>query len=311
QARGVALPPIARRDEPDGLAYRHVRVEIDREQRTASFTIVAPTGEQPGDVAGIEAAGADWWPLAMGRELDDAILCMRTNETEIGTWLLRTEGSPAAVLAADRLLAEHREHWFVRETIGLLRRTLARLDVSSRSMFALVEPGSCFAGLLAELAFAADRGYMLALPDEPERAPGLVLTESSFGLFPMVNGQSRLARRFHDDAAVLEALRARIGEAFDAERAEAAGLVTFAPDALDLDDEIRITLEERAALSAVALTGLESNLRFTTETMETRIFGRLSAWQNWIFTRPNAVGEAGALKVYGTGEKARLDRHRA
>src|SRR5690606_1441821 len=178
QARGVALPPIARRDEPDGLAYRHVRVEIDREQRTASFTIVAPTGEQPGDVAGIEAAGAGWWPLAMGRELDDAILCMRTNETEIGTWLLRTEGSPAAVLAADRLLAEHREHWFVRETIGLLRRTLARLDVSSRSMFALVEPGSCFAGLLAELAFAADRGYMLALPDEPERAPGLVLTES-------------------------------------------------------------------------------------------------------------------------------------
>ena len=311
QARGVALPPIARRDEPDGLAYRHVRVEIDREQRTASFTIVAPTGEQPGDVAGIEAAGADWWPLAMGRELDDAILCMRTNETEIGTWLLRTEGSPAAVLAADRLLAEHREHWFVRETIGLLRRTLARLDVSSRSMFALVEPGSCFAGLLAELAFAADRGYMLALPDEPERAPGLVLTESSFGLFPMVNGQSRLARRFHDDAAVLEALRARIGEAFDAERAEAAGLVTFAPDALDWDDEIRIAIEERAAMSADALTGLESNLRFTTETMETRIFGRLSAWQNWIFTRPNAVGEAGALKVYGTGEKARLDRHRA
>ncbi len=311
-ARGVALTPIARRDEPDALVYRHVRVAIDRERRTASFTVMAPTDEQPADIAGIEAAGAAWWPLAMARELDDAILCMRTNETEIGTWLLRTEGSPQAVLAADRLLAEHRDHWFVRETIGMLRRTLARLDVSSRSMFALVEPGSCFAGVLAELCFAADRSYMLALPDEPGRAPGLALSESNFGMFPMVNGQSRLARRFYDDATVLGALRARIGESFDAEGAEAAGLVTVAPDALDWDDEIRIAIEERSAMSPDALTGLEANLRFSsTETMQTRIFGRLSAWQNWIFTRPNAVGEAGALKVYGTGEKARLDRHRA
>src|SRR5690606_18429653 len=282
-----------------------------REQRTASFTILAPAGEQPADIAAIEAAGADWWPLAMARELDDAILSMRTNETDIGTWLMRTEGSPAAVLAVDALLAAHREHWFVRETIGLLRRTLARLDVSSRSIFALVEPGSCFAGLLAELALAADRSYMLDLSDEPERAPGLALSAANFGMFPMVSGQARLARRFYDDDAVLEALQARVGVTLDAAQAQAAGLVTAAPDALDWDDEVRISIEERAAMSADALTGLEANLRFpATETMETRIFARLSAWQNWIFNRPNAVGEAGALKVYGTGEKARLDRHR-
>jgi benzoyl-CoA-dihydrodiol lyase len=200
----------------------------------------------------------------------------------------------------------------VRETIGMLRRTLARLDVSSRSLFALLEPDSCFAGPLAELAFAADRSYMLALPDEPGRAPLLWLSDGNFGMFPMVNGQSRLARRFYDDAGELDALRARIGQPLDAAQAEEAGLVTVAPDALDWDDEIRIAIEERAAMSPDALTGLEANLRFPSrETMETRIFGRLSAWQNWIFTRPNAVGEAGALKVYGTGEKARLDRHRA
>ncbi|MCO5118687.1 MAG: 2,3-epoxybenzoyl-CoA dihydrolase [Burkholderiaceae bacterium] len=310
-ARGVALPPLARRDEPDALAYRHVRVAIDRERRSASFTIVAPEGGQPADPPGIEAAGADWWPLAMARELDDAILSMRSNETEIGTWLLRTEGSVAAVLAVDALLAAHREHWFVRETIGLLRRTLARLDVSSRSLFALIEPGSCFAGLLAELAFAADRSYMLDLPDEPDRAPKLVLSESSFGMFPMITGQARLARRFHDDAAVLDRLEALAGVALDAGQARDAGLVTVAPDALDWDDEVRIAIEERAAMSADALTALEANLRFPgVETMETRIFGRLSAWQNWIFNRPNAVGETGALKVYGTGEKARLDRRR-
>ena len=311
QARGIALAPLERRDEPDALVYRHVRVAIDREQRTASFTIVAPTGEQPADIAAIEAAGADWWPLAMARELDDAILSMRTNETDIGTWLLRTEGSAQAVLAVDELLAAHRAHWFVRETIGLLRRTLARLDVSSRSIFALVEPGSCFAGVLAELAFAADRSYMLDLPDEPERAPCLALSPANFGMFPMVSGQSRLARRFYDDAAVLDALQARVGVELDAGQALEAGLVTVAPDTLDWDDELRTAIEERAAMSADALTGLEANLRFPgTETMETRIFARLSAWQNWIFNRPNAVGEAGALKVYGTGEKARLDRHR-
>ncbi len=311
QARGVALTPLARRDEADALAYRHVRVAIDREQRTASFTILAPTGAQPADIAAIEAAGADWWPLAMARELDDAILSMRTNEPDIGTWLMRTEGDAQAVLAVDALLATHREHWFVRETIGLLRRTLARLDVSSRSIFALIEPGSCFAGVLAEFAFAADRSYMLDLPDAPDRAPRLVLSTANFGACPMVTGQSRLARRFYDDEAVLDGLRARIGEPLDAAAAQEAGLVTVAPDTLDWDDEVRIAIEERAAMSADALTGLEANLRFpSTETMETRIFGRLSAWQNWIFNRPNAVGEAGALKVYGTGEKARLDRRR-
>ncbi|MFA7503486.1 MAG: 2,3-epoxybenzoyl-CoA dihydrolase [Burkholderiaceae bacterium] len=311
QARGVSLAPLARRDEADALVYRHVRVTIDRQQRSAEFTILAPAGEQPADIAAIEAAGADWWPLAMARELDDAILSMRTNEVEIGTWLLRTEGPAAAVLAVDALLAAHGEHWFVRETIGMLRRTFARLDVSSRSIFALVEPGSCFAGLLAELAFAADRSYMLDLPEEPGRAPRLVLSATNFGMFPMITGQSRLARRFHDDAGVLDALRERAGVALDAAQAQDAGLVTVAADALDWDDEIRIAIEERAAMSPDALTALEANLRFSSvETMETRIFGRLSAWQNWIFSRPNAVGEAGALKVYGTGEKARLDRRR-
>src|SRR5690606_6513454 len=213
----------------------------------------------------------------MARELDDAILSMRTNETEIGTWLMRTEGDAQAVLAIDAALEAHREHWFVRETIGLLRRTFARLDVSSRSIFALLEPGSCFAGLLAELAFAADRSYMLDLADEPAAGPRLQLSMANFGMYPMVSGQSRLARRFYDDTAVLDALKARIGAPLDPRDARDAGLVTVAPDALDWDDEVRIAIEERAAMSADALTALEANLRFpSAETMETRIFGRLS-----------------------------------
>ncbi len=244
----------------------------------------------------------------MARELDDAILSMRTNELDLGTWLLTTEGDAAAVLACDAMLARHRDHWLVRETIGLLRRTLARLDVSSRTLFALLQPGSCFAGTLAELAFAADRSYMLALPDEPERAPKLALSQANFGLYPMVSGQSRLARRFYDEPAPLEAARAAIGRSLDADEAFALGLVTSAPDDIDWSDEIRIAIEERASMSPDALTGMEANLRFGgRETMETRVFGRLTAWQNWIFIRPNAVGEKGALKVYGTGEKAQFD----
>jgi benzoyl-CoA-dihydrodiol lyase len=219
------------------------------------------------------------------------------------------------VLAADAALLAHRDHWFVRETIGFLRRTFARLDVSSRTLFALIEPGSCFAGLLAELAFAADRAYMLALPDDPEKAPKLQLDEFNFGLLPLVNDQSRLARRFYDEAEPLAAALETIGDraggvatALDADAALALGLVTAAPDDIDWDDEIRIALEERAAMSPDALTGLEANLRFgTSENMATRIFGRLTAWQNWIFQRPNAVGAKGALKVYGTGEKAGFD----
>lgn len=311
KARGIALPRIEREETADGLRYAHVRVDIDRARRTATLTLQAPTGPQPTDALGIEAAGAAWWPLALARELDDAILHLRTNELQIGTWLLKIAGDAQAVLASDATLLAHQDHWLARETLGALRRTLARLDVSSRSLFALVEPGSAFAGSLAELAFAADRTYMLALPDDAERAPRLTLNEFNFGLLPMVNGQGRLQRRFYDEASPLEAARAAAGQALDADAALALGLVTAAPDDIDWDDEIRIAIEERAAMSPDALTGLEANLRFASrENMATRIFGRLTAWQNWIFNRPNAVGEKGALKVYGTGEKAGFDLNR-
>ena len=310
-ARGVALTPLKRTIEADALRYEYVTVAIDRAARTATFTVKAPTAAQPTDIAGIEAAGAAWWPMQMARELDDAILSMRTNELDIGTWLLKTEGEAEAVLACDRTLQQHAGHWFVREVTGLLRRTLARLDVSSRTLFALIEPGSCFAGTLAELAFAADRSYMLVLPDEPQRAPKLTLSELNFGTYPMVNGQSRLARRFYEESAPLEAARAAIGRALDGDEAAKLGLVTAAPDDIDWPDEIRLAIEERASMSPDALTGLEANLRFAQkETMETRIFGRLTAWQNWIFNRPNAVGEKGALKVYGKGDKAQFDLNR-
>lgn len=309
--KGVALTRLERTDSADGMAYSHVNVQIDRSKRTATITIKAPTGAQPADIAAIEAAGAAWWPLAMCRELDDAILNLRTNELDTGTWLLKTEGDAAAVLASDAVMFAHKDHWLVRETIGALRRTLARLDVSSRSLFALVEAGSCFAGTLAELAFAADRTYMLALPDDADRAPRLTLGEANFGHFPMVNDQSRLQRRFYEETAPLEAARAAVGKALDADEAVKLGLVTAAPDDIDWNDEIRIAIEERAAMSPDALTGLEANLRFASkENMNTRIFGRLTAWQNWIFNRPNAVGDKGALKVYGTGEKAGFDLNR-
>ena len=310
-ADGVALTRLERTDGGDGFSYEHVGVAIDRSKRTATITVRSPQGDQPRDAAAIESAGAAWWPLAMARQLDDAILNLRTNELDIGTWVLKTEGDAAAVLATDTTLIAHADHWLVRETVGLLRRTFARLDVSSRTLFALIEPGSCFAGLLAELAFAADRAYMLALPDEPERAPRLQLDEMNFGLLPLVTDQSRLARRFYEEEAPLAAAREAIGKPLDADAALALGLVTAAPDDIDWDDEIRIALEERAAMSPDALTGLEANLRFAgKENMATRVFGRLTAWQNWIFQRPNAVGPKGALKVYGTGEKAGFDFNR-
>ncbi|HEY2257636.1 MAG TPA: 2,3-epoxybenzoyl-CoA dihydrolase [Variovorax sp.] len=310
-AKGVSLARLAREDGADSLRYEHVAVEIDRARRVATFTVKAPQGAQPTDIAGIEAAGAGWWPLAMARQLDDAILNMRTNELDIGTWLFRTEGEAQAVLASDATMLAHKDHWLVRETIGLLRRTLARLDVSSRSLFALIEGGSCFAGTLAEIAFAADRAYMLALPDDAAKAPKLTLDEFNFGFFPLVNDQSRLQRRFYEETAPMEAARAAAGRALDADEALALGLVTMAPDDIDWNDELRIAIEERAAMSPDALTGLEANLRFASqENMNTRIFGRLTAWQNWIFNRPNAVGEKGALKVYGTGQKAGFDMNR-
>jgi benzoyl-CoA-dihydrodiol lyase len=311
EAEGVALPPIDCTIEPDALRYANVDVTIDRAARTATFTLKAPRTTPPATLDAIVAAGAGWWPLAMGRELDDAILSMRTNELEIGTWLLKTEGDAAGVLAADASLLAFGEHWFVRETIGLLRRALSRLDVSARSLFALVEPGSCFAGTFLELALAADRTYMLALPDEPERAPRLIATEVNLGLYPMATDQSRLARRFYEEAPALDAVRAVLGTPLDADAAFALGLVTSAPDDIDWADEVRIAIEERAAMSPDALTGLEANLRFNgPETMATRIFGRLTAWQNWIFQRPNAVGDKGALKLYGKGEKPQFDRNR-
>ncbi|MBA4194583.1 MAG: benzoyl-CoA-dihydrodiol lyase [Comamonadaceae bacterium] len=310
-AKGVSLPRVERTESADGLAYTWVNVAIDRSKRTATLTVKAPTGAQPADMAGIEALGAAWWPLQMTRELDDAILNLRTNQLDIGTWLLKTEGDAAAVLAADALLLAHQDHWLAREVLGLMRRTLARLDVSSRSLFALVEEGSCFAGSLAELAFCADRAYMLALPDSPDTAPRITLGEMNLGHLPMVNGQSRLQRRFYEETEPMEAVRRAVGQPLDADAALALGLVTSAPDDIDWADEVRIAIEERAAMSPDALTGLEANLRFAQkENMLTRIFGRLTAWQNWIFIRPNAVGEKGALKVYGKGDKAAFDFNR-
>ncbi|MCS6944793.1 MAG: 2,3-epoxybenzoyl-CoA dihydrolase, partial [Sutterellaceae bacterium] len=308
-AQGIKLVPLTRTVEANALRYRHVTVQIDRARRCATFTVRAPGGSQPQTPEAIVAAGAQWWPLAMGRELDDAILWMRTNETEIGTWLLKTEGDPQAVLSVDRQLLANARHWFVRETIGQLRRTFARLEVSSRTLFALVEPGSCFAGTLLELLLAADRSYMRDAAGAD--APRLIVSEANFGLYPLITGQTRLARRFYGEAEPLAAVRAVCNQALAAQQALAVGLVTFAPDDIDWDDEVRLAIEERAALSPDALTGMEANLRFNgPETMHTRIFGRLSAWQNWIFNRPNAVGERGALRVYGKGEKPDFDWQR-
>ncbi|EKZ95564.1 benzoyl-CoA-dihydrodiol lyase [Cupriavidus sp. HMR-1] len=306
--QGVRLTPLTRAVTAEGYRYETVRVDIDHESRRATITVSAPDAGQPRDLAGILAAGAQWWPLKMARELDDAILTLRTNHLDIGMWILKTTGDAAQVLAADALMDAHASHWFARETIGMLRRTLARLDVSSRSLFALVEPGSCFAGTLLELVLAADRAYMLQLPDTPDEAPRVHADVANFGRYPMPNGLTRLAARFYEDANAIAAVREQAGKPLDGPAAEAVGLITAALDDIDWEDEIRIATEERASLSPDALTGLEANLRFGgRETMETRIFGRLTAWQNWIFNRPNAVGEHGALKVFGTGNKARFD----
>jgi benzoyl-CoA-dihydrodiol lyase len=311
EGKGVHLTPLQRVIGANDLRYANVVVEIDCNRRVATFTVKAPTGVQPTDIAGIEAAGAGWYPLQLARELEDAILNMRTNELDIGTWLLKTEGDADAVMAMDATLMAHQNHWLVRETIGLLRRTFSRIDVSSRSLFALIESGSCFAGSFLELALACDRVYHLALPDAPEQAPKIRVGDVNFGLYPMVTGQSRLQRRFYNELPAMDAVRARAGQALDADAAFALGLVTSNPDDIDWADETRIAIEERVAMSPDALTGLEANLRFNgPENMFTRVFGRLTAWQNWIFQRPNAVGEKGALKVYGKGDKAAFDWNR-
>jgi benzoyl-CoA-dihydrodiol lyase len=311
QGKGVKLTPLNRKESEDTIDYENVSIVIDRTARTATLTVKAPSVSQPTDIASIEEVGVQWWPLQMARELDNAILHMRTNELDIGTWVLKTSGDPQAVLAVDAVLQAHKTHWLVNETIGLIRRTFSRLDVSSRSLFALVEEGSCFAGTLLEVALTADRIYMLALPDAPEKAPRIAVSELNFGTFPMVTGQSRIGRRFYDDEAQVAEVRATLNQPLDASQAMSLGMITADPDDLDWADETRIALEERASMSPDALTGMEANLRFNgKETMETRIFGRLTAWQNWIFIRPNAVGELGALKVYGSGNKAQFDFNR-
>ena len=309
--KGVALTPLQCSHSADALHYSHVKVDIDRAKRTAVFTVHAPSGAQPASVAEIEAAGSHWYPLVLARELEDAILLMRTNELEIGTWLIKTQGEAAAVLAMDATLLAHQNHWLVRETIGLLRRTLSRLDVSSRSLFALIEAGSCFAGTFLELALACDRSYQLMLPDDEAASPRITVGEVNFSLYPMATQQTRLQRRFYGEQAPIDAIAAVKGQALDADAAFALGLVTANPDDIDWTDEVRIAIEERVSMSPDALTGMEANLRFNgVETMATRVFGRLTAWQNWIFQRPNAVGEKGALKVYGKGERAAFDWNR-
>ncbi len=308
--RGVALTPLKRTIDESGRHYEYVDAQLNREARTATITVRAPEAVLQPTLEQALAAGASWWPLQMARELDDAILSLRTNELELGLWVLKTWGNADAVLAFDKFLAEHQDHWFVREVVGIVRRTLARLDVTSRSMYALVEPGSCFAGTLLELALAADRVYMLDSAEE-ERGTSVVLSPMNFGPLPMLNHLPRLQARFCGNKEQLEAARARVGERLSPVEAVELGLVTAAPDDLDWNDEIRQAIESRVALSPDALTGLEANLRFgIDETLQTRIFGRLSAWQNWIFIRPNAVGSSGALKVYGTGAPAKFNWER-
>jgi benzoyl-CoA-dihydrodiol lyase len=313
RAAGVALVPLAVEVTGDGLRYDHVTVALDRDAGAAHVTVHAPTEPQPSTPDQLAEAGARAWLLAAARQLDDAILRLRFNEREVGTWVLHTAGDPDAVVAAEDVVRHHRDHWLVNEVRLYWGRTLKRLDVSARTLVALVEPGSCFAGLLAELALAADRSFMLDGDDPDGASPpaALRLTGANDGWVPMANGLSRLATRFWGRDEALDAARAEIGKDLRAEDAAAAGLVTFTPDDLDWDDEVRLALEERASFSPDALTGMEANLRFPgPETLETKIFARLSAWQNWIFQRPNAVGPDGALRRFGTGSRPTYQRAR-
>ncbi len=307
-AKGIELTALKPLIDDAGYHYSTVDAQVDRTSRIATITVKAPPSAIESTSQAIEAAGANWYPLKLQRELDDAILNLRTNELEVGTWVIKTTGDAAQVMKMDQVLASLKDHWLVKETTGALRRTLARLDVTSRSLIALVDSGSCFAGTFYELALACDRIYMLDLPDSPDAAPALQLSPANFGWFPAVNSLSRLQTRFYEDEATIAQLKNLNDSPLRADQALALGLVTLAPDDIDWEDEIRIMLEERTSLSPDAMTGLEASLRFPgKETMETRIFGRLSAWQNWIFIRPNAVGEEGALKLFGTGKKAKFD----
>ena len=310
-ARPVALPALERTVDARGYRYEYVDVIFDRPRGVAVLTVAGPREDAPQDIDAVIAAGARWWPLAMARELDDAILMLRANEPELGTILLKTRGDPERVRTQDDLLSFESGNWFVRETVGFLRRTLDRLDVSSRSLFALIDRGSCFAGLLLELALAADRSYMLALPEGDPESPRIMVGDMNWEGLEMLNGKTRAFNRFSGNEVELGNLVLNGHRPIDAAKAIDFGLVTVAPDELDWEDEIRLAIEERASLSPDALTGLEANLRFAgEESMHTKIFARLTAWQNWIFSRPNAVGDKGALKLFGTGTKPQFNRER-
>jgi benzoyl-CoA-dihydrodiol lyase len=310
---GISLEPLRMASDGDGIRYEHVRAELDRRAGVAVITVRGPGQPVPASAADAHALGSAYWPLAVARELDDLILYLRTNELTLGTWLLKTAGDMQQVLDHDRFLLEQRSaDWFVNEVALLLKRVFKRLDVTSRSLIASIEPGACFGGFLLELALACDQQFMLdGSMDEGDVPARIVLTESNAGTYPMGNGLSRLASRFFERDAELDAARAATHVPLDAAAASELGLVTFAPDAIDWDDELRIALEQRSAFSPDALTAMEANLRFVgPETMETKIFGRLTAWQNWVFSRPNAIGPAGALRRYGSGQRASLDKER-
>ena len=314
-ARGVELTPLAKTRTDDEISYPHVTARLDRARAVAEITVRGPAGDAPADIAAVHTQGDGFWPLALTRELDDLILDLRTNELELGSWVVRTSGDPVRVLGYDRLLLDHRDDWLANETIQYLKRSLKRLDVTSRSIIALIEPGSCFAGSLLELALAADRSFQLSGVFEeidPDADPAAITVgPMNLGPLPMGNGLTRLQTRYLGDEAGLAGVEKQAGEPLLAEDAERLGLVTFAPDDIDWDEEVRITVEERASFSPDALTGLEANYRFAgPETLETKIFGRLTAWQNWIFYRPNASGPDGALRRYGTGQRAEFDRKR-
>ena len=313
QAVGVTLTPLARRIEADTIEYSHLSINIDRELRAATFIFKAPATPVPTSMDAILAEGARFWPLAIMRDIDDAILHLRFNEEEIGTWIFKSEGDAQAVLAADEVLESNGDHWFIREVLLFTRRVLKRIDVSARSLIAAVEPGSCFAGTLLEFVLAADQSYMLAGQFENDEAAPAALTLNSFnfGRYPMVTGITRIESRFQNNDAGIASLEQHIGMPLEAARADELGLVTFTPDDIDWQDELRIVIEARAGFSPDALTGMEANLRFVgPETMESKIFSRLTAWQNWIFQRPNAVGENGALVLYGTGKRPQFQKRR-
>lgn len=313
QGEGVKLTPLTRTIDSDSIRYGFVSVDIDRAGRTATIAIKASDVPPPADADGIRAQGASFWPLQVARELDDAILHLRINELEVAVLVFKSEGDAATVLAYDTALDAHQADWFVNEVRHYWKRVLKRIDVTSRTLVALVEAGSCFAGTLAELVFAADRAYMLigSRQGDNRPPPALTLSAMNFDPYPMSHGLTRLQSRFQADPSDLDTAKGRIGEALNAEASEELGLITFALDDIDWDDEVRVFFEARSSFSPDSLTGLEANLRFVgPETMESKIFARLTAWQNWIFQRPNAVGEAGALQRYGTGERPQFDMTR-